>query len=197
MLKKIVYSTNLCSKMVSFTTAQTDGDLEKILALQQQNLYKNIDSDTQALQGFVTVEHTFELLKQMNEAIPQIIAKDAESVIGYALVMPVSFGDMIPELRPMFSVFNALAWRERSFKDVAFYVMGQICVAESHRSMGVFDGLYEAHRRFLGTKFELCVTEVAVRNTRSMRAHERVGFETIHTYNDHLDRWNVIAWDWA
>jgi RimJ/RimL family protein N-acetyltransferase len=90
-----------------------------------------------------------------------------------------------------------LDWQGKQIQDYRFYVMGQICVAESHRGQGVFDGLYNAHKRLLSADFDLCVTEVATRNTRSSRAHERVGFRTIHTYQDHTDVWNVVVWDWG
>ncbi|MGI8582907.1 MAG: hypothetical protein ACR2KX_11945 [Chitinophagaceae bacterium] len=36
---------------------------------------------------------------------------------------------------------------------------------------------------------------IKTKNYRSQKAHEKVGFITIHTYNDALDEWNVVAWD--
>ncbi|MCU0339582.1 MAG: GNAT family N-acetyltransferase [Spirosomaceae bacterium] len=182
---------------ILYTTATSNDDLEQILSLQRQNLYKNTPLEYQQDQGFTTVEHSFEVLQQMNAAIPQIIAKEDDKVIGYALVMPQSFSAMIPELVPMFEQIVRLDWLGKQIQDYRFYVMGQICVAESHRGQGVFDGLYNAHKRLLSADFDLCVTEVATRNTRSSRAHERVGFRTIHTYQDHTDVWNVVVWDWG
>jgi len=32
---------------------------------------------------------------------------------------------------------------------------------------------------------------------RSLRAHERVGFEPIHRYRDGVDEWVIVAWDWS
>lgn len=37
------------------------------------------------------------------------------------------------------------------------------------------------------------MTDVALRNTRSLRAHERVGFERLLTYTDATDTWAMIA----
>jgi len=147
-------------------------------------------------QGFTTVEHTFEVIQKMNNAIPQIIARDGGDVVGYALIMPRSFADLVPELVPLFEILSQLSWQDQLLDTYRYYVMGQICVAQSHRGQGVFDGMYATHRELLGRDFELCVTEVAVRNARSMRAHERVGFKTTHTYRDHTDLWNVVVWDW-
>jgi RimJ/RimL family protein N-acetyltransferase len=41
------------------------------------------------------------------------------------------------------------------------------------------------------------VTEVAARNTRSLRAHARVGFEPLHVYPDATtgEEWHVIGLD--
>ncbi|MFN8343805.1 MAG: GNAT family N-acetyltransferase [Spirosomataceae bacterium] len=181
---------------ITYTTAQSDEDLRQIMALQRQNLYKNTPSDYQQDQGFTTVEHSFEALKKMNDALPQIIAKDGEQLVGYALVMPRTFGQLIPELVPMFDIISGLMYQAKPLNEYRYYVMGQICVAQSHRGQGIFDGLYRAHKHQLSERFDLCVTEIAVRNTRSTRAHERVGFQTIHTHQDHIDLWNIVVWDW-
>ena len=181
---------------IIYTTAATDDDLRQIMALQRQNLYKNTPASYQQDQGFTTVEHSFETLKAMNEALPQIIAKEGDTLAGYALVMPRTFGNLVPELVPMFDIVAELNWQEKPIGEQRFYVMGQICVAESHRGQGIFDGLYATHKKQFSSDFDLCVTEVAVRNTRSQRAHERVGFRTIYTYEDFTDLWNVVVWDW-
>lgn len=182
---------------ITYSTAATDEDLRQIIALQRQNLYKNTPAEYQKDQGFTTVEHSFETLKEMNTALPQIIAKDGNTLVGYALVMPRTFGKLVPELVPMFDIVAELDWEGKTIGEQRFYVMGQICVAESHRGQGIFDGLYAAHKKYFSVDFDICVTEVAVRNTRSQRAHERVGFRTIYTYEDYTDVWNVVVWDWS
>jgi GNAT superfamily N-acetyltransferase len=77
--------------------------------------------------------------------------------------------------------------------------MGQICVASGYRGRGVFDGLYRAMADTYRDRFDFTVTEVAERNTRSLRAHARAGFETLHVYHDPTagERWHVIALDFA
>lgn len=182
---------------ITYTTAQSDEDLRQILALQRQNLYKNTPAEYQQDQGFTTVEHPFEVIQQMNSALPQIIAKDGDRVVGYALVMPRTFGQLVPELVPMFDLVSELNWNGKPICDYRYYVMGQICVAQSHRGQGVFDGLYAEHKNQFSTDFDLCVTEIAVRNTRSMRAHERVGFREVHQHQDHIDLWSLVVWDWS
>jgi RimJ/RimL family protein N-acetyltransferase len=45
--------------------------------------------------------------------------------------------------------------------------------------------------------YDFVITEIAVRNQRSTRAHERVGFQTMHTFSDAIanEDWNVVIWE--
>jgi GNAT superfamily N-acetyltransferase len=165
-----------------------DRELEEILALQRRNLPDNLDAAERGAQGFVTVEHNLDVLRRMHALAPSIVAKDGDELAGYALVLPVECRTLLPVLGPMFE--RLAAFRRR------FYVMGQICVAKPYRGRGVFDLLYAAHREHLGGRFDSCVTEVSVRNPRSLRAHLRVGFEEIERYRDTTDEWVLLAWNW-
>jgi len=170
---------------------QSDDELEQILELQGANLARNLSAQDIGSQGFVTVEHSLEVLRRMHAMRPSIVAKEGDELAGYALVMPVECRSFLPILEPMFERLDSLGiGRQR------FYVMGQICVAMRWRSRGVFDLLYSAHRRYLAGAYDFVVTEVAMRNTRSMRAHERVGFEIIDRYQDATDEWALLRWAW-
>lgn len=181
---------------IRFTTIASDDDMLQVLALQKANLSTQVSPDVAASQGFVTVQHNFDLLKKMNKAIPQVIAKDGNKVVGYALVMLPSFQDLIPVLKPMFLLFNGLDFMDKKISEYTYYVMGQICVADGYRGVGIFDGLYQQHRELYQGQFDFVVTEIATRNTRSIRAHQRVGFQTIHTFQDDTDHWEIVLWDW-
>lgn len=186
------------STPVVFKAAENEEELQQILALQQINLPKNISQEESIDQGFVTVEHNFQLLSSMNESAPQIIASAEGKVVGYALVMLETFSTQIPVLIPMFKMLSKLSYEGKAFGAYRFYVMGQVCVDKAYRGLGLFDGMYHEQRRQMSGDYDFVVTEVATRNTRSMRAHERVGFKTIHTYTDseHGEEWAIILWNW-
>lgn len=168
-----------------------EGELLQILALQRENLARSLDAEEMARQGFVTVEHTLEALRRMHAIEPSIVAKDGDALAGYALVMPPECRTVVPILEPMFRRLDALG-----VVGERFYVMGQICIAGPWRGRGVFDLLYQAHRTLLSGTYDCCVTEVATRNTRSMRAHARVGFTVIERYRDATDEWALLRWKW-
>lgn len=183
--------------MVQFTTAKDKNDVQQILDLQYINLPKNISDSEAKEQGFVTVHHDFELLNAMNEPYPHIIAKDGNQVIGYTLVMLKNFGDQIPVLQPMFDKINSLHYNGDSLKKTPYFVMGQVCVDKAYRGQGVFAGLYQKMKTEMSPHFKYIITEIATRNTRSMRAHEKVGFETIHIFQTPEEEWAIVAWDWT
>lgn len=178
--------------MIEAGVVQDERELQQILDLQRANLARNLTAEAIRDQGFVTVEHTLDVLKRMDALAPSIVARDGQALAGYALVMLVECRSWLPILEPMFLRLDRLGMADRRF-----YVMGQICVAAPWRGRGVFDLLYRTHRQQLRTSFDFSVTEVSMRNTRSMRAHQRIGFKEIDRYRDASDEWSVMGWDWS
>lgn len=179
--------------MVEARPVASEVELEQILELQQRNLPRNLDDGERAEQGFVTVEHTLDVLRRMHAIVPSIVAKDDQELAGYALVMPVECRSFVPVLDPMFRRLDANA----SLEGRRYYVMGQVCVAKPYRGRGVFSALYAAHRENLKSRFDACVTEISVRNSRSLRAHEKAGFEELERYRTATDEWIVVIWNWT
>lgn len=183
--------------MIEYTTANTQSDLEEILHLQKSNLEVSISSEELQREGFVTVHHNLELLSRMNQPFPHIIAKDKGEVIGYTLVMLRDLEKEIPVLIPMFQQINALIYNGKSLNDSEYFIMGQVCIEKDYRGKGVFKGLYQHMKEVMAGHFEYIITEVAIRNQRSIRAHHKVGFKSIHTYQSEIGEvWEILLWDW-
>lgn len=182
--------------MLQTTITQSTEDLKQILQLQRENLPDNIDAIEMQSQGFVTIHHDLNTLQQMHRLAPSVIIKNDSSVIAYALTMLKECRQLIPDLEPMFVLFDKLSWENKPLKDYRYYVMGQICIAKAFRGQGLFEQLYQQHKKIYNTQYDLFITEISVRNHRSLRAHEKIGFKKIHTHQDELDNWKVVAWDW-
>ena len=182
--------------MLSLSTVESTKELEQILELQQQNLLQNIDEVEMQTQGFVTMIHDLHVLQQMHDLAPSIIAKDNGEVVGYALVMLRECRKLFPPLEPMFKNFENLKYRNTPLNNYKYYVMGQVCIAKKYRRTGLFDQLYMKHKEIYENQFDFIVTEVSTRNQRSLRAHERVGFQKLDVYEDEVDEWSVVLWNW-
>ena len=180
---------------ITLRPALSNEHFEQIILLQEQNLYKSLSAERQAEQGFVFAEHTTELLKAMASRLPQIIALADGKVVGYNLAMHVSMKDHLPSLAPMFAEFEKCVYKGSLLTDHRFVVGGQVCVDSNFRGMGLLSKLYNATKSHLPAGYELLVTEVSTRNKISLKAHQKMGFEVIHTYDDGVELWDVIVWD--
>ncbi|MBT8204662.1 MAG: GNAT family N-acetyltransferase [Eudoraea sp.] len=172
---------------IRYVTASDDSELSQILKLQKANLPSSLSEKEKLSEGFLTVSHTLELLKAMNEKCPHILAKSGSNVVGYALCMHPDFRNDIDVLRPMFrQIDNLLS------PDESYMIMGQICVTKSHRKQGIFRGLYQKMRESNLTEFSRIITEVDEKNQRSLFAHYAVGFQDLCQYNSDGKDWFLL-----
>lgn len=185
--------------MIQFGIAQDVRDFNQIIALQKANIEMSISAADSKDQGFVTVQHSVELLAEMNEPHPHIVVRDRDQIIGYTLVMPRRMRDSIPILIPMFDKIDRLNFAGKALKDSRYFVMGQVCIDKAYRGKGLFRTLYQQMKTRLSDHYDFVITEVATRNTRSWRAHEKVGFKTldVHFSAEENEEWALIIWDWS
>ncbi len=177
--------------------ARDKRDLEQIIALQRLNHRDYLNAEERQSNGFVTLMHDMNQLQSMMESAPQVVARSGDKIIGFALVLLKDHSNMFPILQPMFDLFDETEYLGRILGRTDYYVMGQVCIAENYRGKGIFQRLYQEHRRLLSSAFEHCLTEASIHNKPSIRAHEKIGFQTIKEYSDHTDDWAMLLWDWT
>jgi GNAT superfamily N-acetyltransferase len=184
---------------LTYDFAQTDADLLGIQILQEQNVAAVLSAKELADEGFVTARHDLDLLREMNHPFPHVLARDGKKVVGYALVMEKAFSLHLPVLIPMFEKINQLYYQNSALAEQSWFVMGQICIAKQYRGQGVFQNLYAKMRAGMSASFRYVITQIAQRNPRSIRAHEKVGFQPIHAYSDPKfgEDWVIVLWDWS
>ncbi len=179
-------------------TAQTIDECVQIADLQRQNLPQHLSLQQQSEQGFVTVQHSVAMLWQLNQAAPHVIALSEGRVVAYVLAMTAAAQRDIPVLEPMFEQFEQIEYRSRRVSAYRYIVVGQACVADGYRGQGILDACYAYYRQIHAPRFAFAITEIAAHNPRSLRAHSRIGFETIAQYTapDLPIEWHIVLWDW-
>jgi|SRR5688572_24327340 len=183
--------------MIYSTLVNNVIELQQILQLQQRNLTHKISTEEIGSQGFVTFQHDLEILQQFHQLAPSVIVKDDDQVVAYALTVVNEARYIFPPMESMFALLESLQWNNKSFQRYRHYEMGQICVDKSYRGKGVFEMLYQQHKKSYSHLYDLLVTKISTKNYRSLRAHEKVGFQTLLVQKDELDEWAVVAWDWT
>lgn len=182
----------------TITRVKSAADIQGIIDLQQANLKRNLTPEAVQTQGFVTLEHSFEVMKRMNDALPSVIAKDGDKVVGYAIAMLPEFKMDVPALAGLFEIIDQLEFKHRPLKDYNYVIVGQLCVGLGYRGIGLVDKLYQFYRDELSGGFEMCLTDISSNNPRSRKAHEKVGFRVVSSFFDKTaqETWELIVWDW-
>lgn len=179
---------------VSFVSSLTE--MERISALNTLNRKSLLDADTIRMQGFVTWAYPVKLLEGMHSYAPSVIAAEGDQLAGYALTAPLECASIHPELASLLEKMQVVRYQGRPLTDYRHYIMGQLCVAEAYRGQGVVELLYQFHRQQFAPRYELMVLTIATANTRSIRVHERIGFQEVHHFEDHHGAWKAYVWDW-
>lgn len=182
--------------MITYVLSTSEEELKQILYLQGRNLPVSVSAAEQKTEGFVTVQHDFEILKAMHDRCPHILAKDNDTVVGYALSMHPDFGNNIKVLRPMFKQINEI-WgllkpMPQHVRHSNYVAMGQICIDKAYRKQGIFRNLYKTMQEHLLPEFSAIITEVDAKNERSLNAHYAVGFKDLGRYAAAGQEWLLL-----
>jgi len=183
--------------LIEYSRAANEADLRGIIALQRENLPVSLSEEAFRSEGFVTVVHDLETLEMLNAIEPHIIAKLNGTVIAYFLCMTSLSRDTVPVLIPMFDEFEKTVFDDRLIADSRYVVVGQVCVHKDYRRQGVFDAGYDFYKKQLKERYQFAVTEIDLLNERSIKAHKRIGFREIKTYQSESGtNWSIVVWPW-
>lgn len=171
--------------------------VRQILELQRSNLRQYLKPDEISSEGFVYVEHDPATLQEICRIEPAVVALDDTSLAGYAICMNKTQGGRVPELVPFFQKLDSLSYNGISLAGASYMVCGQICIAKPYRGHNLMGKLYR-HMRVHQSKYMFCITEISKHNVRSLKAHEKVGFEPVHEYlSSKGELWQIVVWDWT
>ena len=171
--------------------------LEEVLAMQEKYLGPGMSESDKEKHGFLTCSYSIAMLQEMCGEYGHIVALQNNKVIGYALVMLRGYDAPIPVVKMMFDKIGNSVWDGEPLSGVSYYTIGQICIDRLYHGTGIFQGLYNKHKELMSKHFKYCITEISGLNKRSLRAHEKVGFEVLMSYKDPSDHpWNLVIWDW-
>src|SRR5690625_7438940 len=92
--------------MIRIRKAENESDIRGILALQRQHLRTSENLSKDWSDGFVTLQHTDDILRQMMAESPQMIALYDGAVVGYNLSMVPHGSDTFRIWKPMMEAFE-------------------------------------------------------------------------------------------
>lgn len=182
--------------MVTIKLVSTQDELKGIQQLQQQNLRKNITDTEAAEQGFLMAEYNVEFLQKIHDAAPSIIAVVDGKVVVYSLVALKTIREEHALLADLFNTIDSLKYQSKNLALANYVVVGQLCVGKGFRGIGLVDKLYQCFKDYYADQYEFCLTDIAKENQRSLKAHQKKGFQVIDELNYGGIGWDIVLWDW-
>ncbi len=182
--------------MAILKLVETTQELIGLKKLQTNNLRKIIGEEEAMKEGFVTSEYELNLLQQMHAIHPSIIVKEGEEVVGYTIVTNKAVYGAHPELDHLFNTLDATEYKGAILKNSNYILIGQVCVAKTHRGQGWVAKMYEYYKNLHAKNYPYLVTDISQANKRSIRMHQKIGFETIGVIEQVGTGWDIVLWDW-
>ena len=182
--------------MAILKLVETEQELIGLKQLQTNNLRRLIGEEEAMKEGFVTSEYALSLLQQMHEIHPSIIVKEGEEVVGYTIVTNKEVYGAHPELDHLFNTLDATEYKGALLKNSNYILIGQVCVAKSHRGQGWVPKMYDYYKSLHAKNYTFLVTDISQANKRSIRMHQKIGFETIGVIEQVGTGWDIVLWDW-
>lgn len=181
---------------VTIKFVDSPDEIQGIKRLHDLNLKKNLTTEEQKEQGFVTFEYTLEFLQTIHKAHPSVIAVDDGEVVGYALVVTPESKKLHPLITTFVTQLSTVFYNGKAVYDSSYCLVGQLCVSISHTGQGLVQRMYNAYRDKYASRYDYLVTDVDCKNPRSLKAHLKTGFDIIGTLEHQDSRWDVVLWDW-
>lgn len=180
--------------MLTLQLVTNKAEMEGVLALQQANLRKNITEEEAESQGFLMAEYDLPFLTLLQSSSPGIIAKDGDRVVAYSLVALPDTARRHALLADLVENIERCLFEGKPVENYA--IVAQLCVSKEYRGQDLVQRLYGAFRDHYAGRYDFCVTDVAQANARSLKAHQKRGFQVIDTLNYGGIAWDIVLWDW-
>ena len=182
--------------MAIFILDEPEQELIGLKQLQTNNLRRIIGEEEAMKEGFVTSEYALSLLQQMHIIHPSIIVKEGNEVVGYTIVTNKAVYGAHPELDHLFNTLDATEYKGALLKNSNYILIGQVCVAKTHRGQGWVPKMYDYYKNLHAKNYTFLVTDISQANKRSVRMHQKIGFETIGVIEQVGTGWDIVLWDW-
>ena len=172
-------------------------EIAGIHALQSANLGRHLPPAERAREGFLTSEYTLEFLSGLHRHAPAVIAVADDAVVGYALVATTAVRELEPSLASLYASIDAAVLDGTRIAARTYIVCAAVCVAKSHRGLGLVSRLYGRLRVDFAPRHDCVITDIARDNARSLAAHRRAGFRVCSSACYGGQTWDLVCCDWA
>ncbi|HLV40375.1 GNAT family acetyltransferase [Xanthomarina sp.] len=178
------------------TRIGTKNDIDGILALQEKNLYRNLN-DVERKEGFVTTPFT---VNQIEEIIKEnglfvAITKNNE-LVAYAFAGSWNYFEQWEIFNFMVSRFPKLSFHGNKITTENSFQYGPVCIDKNYRGQGLLNQIFEEMRIEFLKAYPISITFINKINVISEKAHTRkLGWEIIDEFEFNNNTYIGLAFD--
>ena len=167
-------------------------DFESLVRLQNANLASNLPAGERQ-SGFLSVGFSAEQFAAMNEDLAVVVALLDGDVKAFLCASTVEFNQAVALPAAMIARFPRAKYQGQPLSTLAVCIVGPVCIDQSLRGQGVLSRLYDCFFAIAPQEFEVAVVFVSADNLASIKAHEKLGLETIDEFEFNSARYFIMA----
>ncbi len=157
-------------------------DFDLMVELQNANLVTRL-TEQEKQQGFLSGSFSASQFKELNDDLAVIVSLDGPNLVGFLCASSVAFNQNFRLPAAMTARFKDISYNGQPLSNYSSVVAGPVCVDRGHRGMGVFESMYDCLIETVPKEYDLITVLVSTSNPRSIKAHEKVGLETIDSFD--------------
>jgi len=167
-------------------------DFESLVQLQNANLAGNLPS-AERQSGFLSVGFSAEQFAAMNDNLAVVVAVQQEQVKAFLCASTVEFNQAVALPAAMIARFPRAKYQGQPLSTLPVCIVGPVCIDQSLRGQGVLTRLYDCFFAVAPQGFNVAVVFVSVDNLASIKAHEKLEFETVDEFEFNSARYLIMA----
>lgn len=167
-------------------------DFESLVLLQNANLASNLPAGERQ-SGFLSVGFSAEQFAAMNDNFAVVVAVQQEQVKAFLCASTVEFNQAVALPAAMIARFPRAKYQGQALSRSSVCIVGPVCIDQSLRGQGVLSRLYDCFFAIAPKEFDIAVVFVSADNLASIKAHEKLGLETIDEFEFNSARYFIMA----
>ena len=171
-------------------------DVELTLVAEMQEKYnrRNLDPDTKARDGFLSLLTDFLSLKELNDGLGVIIAMVDGDLVGFEIPVTLEQCDRVPLFVPLKKQLMDSVVSGVKLNASNTMIGGQICVDKRFHSLGIGEAMHTYLIENFKQKYEFLAVEIDHMNTRSLHfSQAHLGLTEILKYQAFGTTWHVLV----
>lgn len=171
----------------------TEEDLTQIKDLSNLYNFKNISDDEKKKEGFVSLELSLDLLKQINNLLGILVIKINNKIIGYEIPLKLELADKINFLKPFIKRSLIHRYNDKPLNAENTVIEAQILINKNYKGKGLAEQLHKKFIEILRGKYSFIITEISDLNPRSLHFHiKKLGFDILEKYSTEGRNWYIL-----